>query len=324
MRTAPLTLALLVPPRVQMLDVTGPSDVFAEANRQAGREVYRVTVVATARTAVEASSGLRFLPDQSIHDSAGPFDTVLVTGAPDLDTGPQWPDAIAWLRRQAEASRRFGSICSGALWLAQTGLLAGRRVTTHWRTATTLASRHPQLHVEPDAFVVRDGPVRTAAGVTAGMDLAIALVEEDLGRDAALAVAAELVVFYRRPGGQMQFSRHGMAAPSGRGALQALQRYVQAHPAEPHSVASLADRAGMSARHFARLFTQEVGMTPAAFVERARVEAARRMLEEGHDTPKRVAARVGYAHADGLRRVFMRHLGVSPADYRRRHAHARG
>jgi transcriptional regulator GlxA family with amidase domain len=177
--------------------------------------------------------------------------------------------------------------------------------------------------VEPDAFVVRDGPVCTAAGVTAGMDLAIALVEEDLGRDVAMAVAAELVVFFRRPGGQMQFSRRGEAAPAGRGALQELQRYVAAHPGEEHSVASMAARVGMSARHFARIFRHDVGMTPAEFVETMRVEAARRLLEDGHESPKRVAARLGYADANGLRRAFMRRIGVTPAEYRKRHAHVR-
>lgn len=323
MRTPPSIVAILAPPGVQMLDVSGPADVFAEANRQAGREVYRVVTVGMAPLAITASSGMRFLPDATIHEEFERLDTLLVAGSPTLAEAAVDLGAVAWLQRQAARSRRYGSICSGALLFARTGLLDERRVTTHWKVAGLLAERHPSLHVEADAFVVRDGPVCTAAGVTAGMDLAIALVEEDLGRDIARAVAAELVVFYRRPGGQMQFSRHGESAPAGRGALQELQRYVAAHPGEDHSVASMAARVGMSPRHFARIFGHEVGMTPAEFVEAMRVEAARRLLEEGHETPKRVADRLGYADANGLRRAFMRRLGVTPADYRKRHAHAR-
>jgi transcriptional regulator GlxA family with amidase domain len=323
MRPPPLTIAILAPAGVQMLDVAGPADVFAEANRQAGREVYRVITVGMAPLAVAASSGLHFLPDRSVLDDIDGLDTLLVAGSPGLPRAAVDLTAVAWMRRHSERARRYGSICSGALLFAHTGLLDGRRVTTHWRVAALLAERHPSLKVEADAFVVRDGPVCTAAGVTAGMDLAVALVEEDLGRDIAMAVAAELVVFYRRPGGQMQFSRHGDAAPAGRGALQELQRYVVAHPAEGHSVASMAARVGMSARHFARIFQHEVGMTPAAFVETIRVEAARRLLEHGNESPKRVAARCGYADVNGLRRAFMRRVGVTPAEYRKRHAHVR-
>jgi transcriptional regulator GlxA family with amidase domain len=266
---------------------------------------------------------MRFLPDTTIHDTFERLDTLLVAGSPHLADAAMDLGAVAWLQRQAARSRRYGSICSGALLFALTGLFDGRRVTTHWKVAGLLAERHPSLQVEADAFVVRDGPVCTAAGVTAGLDLAIALVEEDLGRDIAKAVASELVVFYRRPGGQMQFSRHGESAPAGRGAIQELQRYVAAHPGEDHSVASMAARVGMSARHFARIFRHDVGMTPAEFVEIMRVEAARRLLEAGNETPKRVADHLGYADVNGLRRAFLRRVGVTPADYRKRHTHAR-
>lgn len=323
MQPPPLTVAILAPPGVQMLDVSGPADVFAEANRQTGREFYRVITVGTAPMAVTASSGMRFLPDRSVLEGVDRIDTLLVAGSPDLAQAAVDLTVVDWMRRQSAQARRYGSICSGALLFARTGLLDGCRVTTHWKVAALLAERHPSLTVEADAFVVRDGPVCTAAGVTAGMDLAIALVEEDLGRDIAMAVAAELVVFFRRPGGQMQFSRRGEAAPAGRGALQELQRYIAAHPAEAHSVASMAGRVSMSARHFARIFRHEVGMTPAEFVEAMRVESARRLLEDGHESPKRVAARCGYADVNGLRRAFMRRVGVTPAEYRKRHAHAR-
>lgn len=319
----PMVVALLAPPGVQMLDVSGPADVFAEANRQTGREVYRVVTVGTAPLAVTASSGMRFLPDTTILDDVGGVDTLLVAGSPDLPRASVDVSVVAWMTLQASRARRYGSICSGALLFAQTGLLDDRRVTTHWKVAALLAGRHPRIDVQPDAFVMRDGPVCTAAGVTAGMDLAIALVEEDLGRDIAMAVAAELVVFFRRPGGQMQFSRKGQAAPSGRGALQELQRYVAAHLAEDHSIASMAARVGMSARHFARVFRHDVSMTPAEFVESVRVEGARQRLETGHETPKQVAAHCGYADVNSLRRAFVRRVGITPAEYRRRHAHAR-
>jgi transcriptional regulator GlxA family with amidase domain len=182
-----------------------------------------------------------------------------------------------------------------------------------------LALRFPSVTVDEDAIHVSEGPVRTAAGVTAGLDLALALVEEDLGRGIAMQVASQLVMFFKRPGGQMQFSRNGEAVPAGRAALQELQRWVAANPAADHSVASLAERMDLSPRHFARLFRSEVGITPASWVEEARVNAARRYLEQGRE-PKQVAAHCGFADADTLRRAFVRHVGVTPAEYRKRFA----
>jgi transcriptional regulator GlxA family with amidase domain len=222
----------------------------------------------------------------------------------------------------APRARRYGSVCSGAFLLAATGLIDGRHVTTHWAVAQQLALHHPAITVEEDAIHVRDGRLRTAAGVTAGLDLALALVEEDLGREVAMKVAAQLVMFFKRPGGQMQFSRRGEAAPAGRSALQEVQRWVAASPATDHSVASLAKRMELSPRHFARLFRSEVGITPAAWVKAVRVTAARRLLEDGQHTPKQVAALCGFADADTLRRAFARQVGVTPADYRKRYAKA--
>ena len=313
------TIAILAMPGVQLLDVSGPLDVFAEANLQAGRAVYRLVVLALTQGPVVSSSGARLLPDQVIgRGPEDPIDTLLVAGCPNAATTRLPAAVIAWLRRVAPETRRYGSVCSGALLLAQAGLLDGKRVTTHWAVAERLAETYPTVTVEADAIHVRDGRLRTSAGVTAGLDLALALVEEDLGRDIAMRVAAQLVMYFKRPGGQLQFSRKGESLPVGRSALQAAQRYVAAHPAEDHSVPRLAKRAGLSPRHFARLFQAEVGLTPAAWVEAARVTEARRLLESGQAAPKQAAALSGFANADTLRRAFTRHVGVTPAEYRKR------
>jgi transcriptional regulator GlxA family with amidase domain len=310
-------IAILACPGVQMLDVSGPLDVFAEANRQAGTDVYALRVIGGSSRAIESSSGIRIVPDGTIRDEPGAIDTLLVAGAPDIGDAPTNITMMQWLRGAATSARRYGSVCSGAWMLASAGLLDRRRITTHWNIAARLQQTFPEVLVEPDAFYVRDGPVCTSAGVTAGMDLALALVEEDLGRELAMDVAAQLVMFFKRPGGQLQFSRHKETEVGGRQVLQELQRWVTAHPEADHSVAALAARSGLSPRHFARVFHQEAGMTPADFVEVVRVEAARRILEQEHDAPKRVAARCGYADVNGLRRAFVRRMGVTPAGYRK-------
>ncbi|HKU98473.1 MAG TPA: GlxA family transcriptional regulator [Vineibacter sp.] len=321
MRATTKTVVMVAPPGVQLLDICGPLDVFAEANAQAGHEAYRLIVAAGAPGPIRGSSGVRLTPDWVIgHDGEQAIDTLLVAGCPNAAEVPADGIVVDWLRRRAPTARRFGSVCSGAFFLAAAGLLDGRRVTTHWAVAEQLARQFPHVTVDEDAIQVRDGPLRTAAGVTAGLDLALTLVEEDLGRDIALRVASQLVMFFKRPGGQMQFSRKGEAAPAGRAALQELQRWVAANPALDHSVASLARRMDLSPRHFARLFRSEVGITPATWVEEARVHAARRLLEHGHEAPKQVAAHCGFADADTLRRAFARHVGVTPAEYRKRFA----
>lgn len=317
------TIAILAMPGVQLLDVAGPMDVFAEANAQANAQtsaaVYRSCIVAIQPGAIVCSSGARLMPDHVIgRDDDSAIDTLLVAGSPHATAVTFAPAVTTWLRCAAKKARRYGSVCSGAFPLAATGLLDDARITTHWAVAPALAAAYPQIAVDADAIHVRDGKVRTAAGVTAGLDLALALVEEDLGADIARRVASQLVMFFQRPGGQMQFSRKGQAAPSGRSALQEVQRWIAAHPGKDHSVPALARRMDVSPRHFARLFRAEVGMTPAAWVDAARVDAARRLLEDGR-TPKQVAARCGFANADVLRRAFARAVGVTPAQYRRQH-----
>jgi len=311
-------IAILAPPGVQLLDVCGPLDVFAEANVQAGRHVYTLTVIGTDRKAgpVRSSSGISIVADYTMRDQMETIDTLLVAGCPDLPERILDEKLVDWLRATAPSARRFGSVCSGALILAQAGLLDGKRVTTHWSVAKRLQQLYPKINVEADAIHTRDGRVRTAAGVTAGLDLALALVEEDLGRDIAIAVANQLVMYFKRPGGQLQFSSKGEIKAAGRSTLQEVQRYIAANPHLDHSVANLAERLGLSERHFARLFHNEVGMTPAVWVEQVRIEAARRLLESNM-SPKQVALECGFANADTLRRAFVKQVGVSPATYQK-------
>lgn len=317
----PRTVVIIALPGVQLLDVAGPLDVFAEANVQAGNEAYALMVAAAEPGPIRSSSGVRLMPDRIIDRGfQESIDTLLIAGCPNAADVPADGAVIDWLRHRATRTRRFGSVCSGAFFLAAAGLLEGKRVTTHWAVADRLAEKFPSVSVDKDAIYVTDGKLRTAAGVTAGLDLALALVEEDLGREIAMKVASQLVMFFKRPGGQMQFTRKGETVPAGRAALQELQRWVAAHPGLDHSVASLATRMDISPRHFARLFRAEVGITPATWVEEARVNAARRLLELGNEPPKQVALHCGFADADTLRRAFARHVGVTPAEYRKRFA----
>jgi transcriptional regulator GlxA family with amidase domain len=313
------TVAIVALPGVQLLDVSGPLDVFAQANIEAGKEFYALKVIACQRGPIRSSSGVRLLPDSTAGEGSERVDTLLVAGAPNAGKIALPSSTLKWLRTTARRSRRYGSICTGAFVLAATGLLDGHRVTTHWAAAEDLARAFPKVHVDEDALFVRDKKLCTAAGVTAGLDLALVLVEEDLGRDIAKRVAGQLVMYFKRPGGQLQFSRKGETGPIGRSVLQEVQRWVAATPDVDHSIASMAKRAGLSARHFARLFHAEVGITPAAWVEATRVATARTLLENGHDTPKLVASKCGFANADTLRRTFKKHIGVTPAEYRKQH-----
>lgn len=315
------SIAILALPGVQLLDVSGPLDVFAQANVEAGREAYELSVVACQPGPIRSSSGVRLLPDLVIGELERRFDTLLVAGAPGADRTQTNRTLLGWIRSCAKKSRRYGSVCTGAFVLAAAGLLDGRRITTHWSASKRLSEIYPKVTVEDDALYVRDGKLRTAAGVTAGLDLALALVEEDLGPEIAKRVAAQLVMFFKRPGGQLQFSRKGATQPAGRSALQDVQRWVAANPALPLSVKAMAAHTGQSPRHFARLFHAEVGVTPAAWVEATRIEAARGLLEAGNDAPKQVAAKCGFSNPDTLRRAFVKHVGVTPAEFRKRHGH---
>ncbi|MDB6063579.1 MAG: AraC family transcriptional regulator [Verrucomicrobiaceae bacterium] len=316
-----MRVAILAFPRFQLLDVAGPADVFAEASRQLGDfSAYQVEIISAEEGMLTSSAGLRLAVDATVATHRAVIDTLLVAGSPNIDDMASDPALQDWLRRQARTVRRYGSVCTGAFVLAATGLLDGKRVATHWNAAARLAADYPNACVEADAIYVKDGKLFTSAGVTAGMDLALAMVEEDHGRELALRVARELVMFLKRPGGQSQFSAHLAAQTSEKSSIRELQDYVLANLKDDLSVPVLASRAAMSERSFARIFRSETGTTPAEFVENARIDAARRLAEESDLPAKRLADAVGYANVDGFRRAFNRRLGVSLTEYRRRFA----
>lgn len=299
-------------PGVQSLDVSGPVEVFAAAGG------YTITLATPGGEPVRTSSGLVLHADAAAESVRGPVDTLVVAGGQGTRSAVADAALIAAVRRLAGRARRVTSVCTGAFLLAEAGLLDGRRATTHWSACDALARRYPAVDVDPDPIFTRDGNVWTSAGVTAGMDLALALVEDDLGRDTALAIARRLVLFLRRPGSQSQFSAQLAAQVAEREGLRSVQRWIAEHPGEDLSVARMADRAGMSVRHFARSFRDEVGVTPARYVEQARLEAARRLLEEADDGVESIARRCGFGTSETMRRTFLRALHLSPAEYRRR------
>jgi len=296
---------------VQSLDVTGPAEVFSAAGND-------VSVVTSDGAPIRTSSGLHLLPDADLAHAPAPIDTLVVAGGDGTPAAIDDRALIDWLRATAPRCRRVTSVCSGAFLLAEAGLLDGRRATTHWSVCDVLARRYPAVTVDPDPIYVRDGDVWTSAGVTAGMDLALALVEDDLGRDEALRIARRFVLFLRRPGNQSQFSAQLSAQAAGRDGLREVQRWIAEHPEEDLSVEALASRADMSPRHFARCFTGEVGTTPARYVERVRLENARRLLEETDEGVEAVARACGFGTAETMRRAFLRTLRLSPAEYRAR------
>ncbi|MEV7937371.1 GlxA family transcriptional regulator [Kitasatospora sp. NPDC088264] len=301
---------------VQSLDVTGPVEVFAGAGAAAGQPgAYRVTTASPGGGPVRSHSGLRLLPDTDL-SGVGPVHTLLVPGG----LGSDLPDGalVARIRELAGRAERVVSVCTGAFLLAEAGLLAGRRATTHWAYCEALARRFPDVEVDPDPIHVRDGNVATSAGVTAGIDLALALVEEDLGRDAALLIARHLVVFLRRPGNQAQFSTQLAAQVAARQPLREVQRWIAEHPEADLSVEALARRSALSPRHFARAFATEVGVTPGRYVDGVRLEAARRLLEDTADGIEEIARSCGYGTPEAMRRAFVRSLAAPPAEYRRR------
>jgi transcriptional regulator GlxA family with amidase domain len=317
-----LRIVVVAFPEFQALDVFGPSEVFSVARRYSSAR-YSIELVATEPSVV-TSSGMRVETHSTLAGCTGPIDTLIVAGGDAVREAVNDGALVSWLRAAATRSRRVASVCSGAFLLARAGLLDGRRATTHWEACELLAQAFPQISVDPDPIFVRDGNVFTSAGVTAGIDLALALVEDDHGPEIARMVARQLVLFLRRPGGQSQFSAAMASQPAEREPLREVQQWMSDNLDADLSVPALAERAFMSPRNFARAFKREVGMTPATYVEALRVERARGLLETSQAAIEDVARRCGFGTVETMRRSFRRRLGVSPGHYRERFRPAGG
>jgi transcriptional regulator GlxA family with amidase domain len=316
----PRVVEVLAFPAVQLLDVTGPLQVFASTNdivaEAGGVRPYAVRVVAPGGASVTASAGLS-LATEVLPPIEAPIDTLVVAGGQGVEAAAADPALVDWVRCRAGQARRTASVCTGAYLLAATGLLDGRRAATHWSFCADLARRYPAILVESDPIFVQDGSIWTSAGVTSGIDLTLALVEQDLGRTVALAVARYLVVFLKRPGGQAQFSA-ALSLQAAEDRFGALHEWIAEHLAGDLSLTALAAQAGMSERSFSRHYAEASGLTPARAVERLRVEAARRLLSETRQPVKRIAQSCGFGSEETMRRSFLRLLAASPQDYRAR------
>ena len=307
---------------LQSLDLVGPMEVFTSANLALpeGQPPYRMILASVAGGELTSGSGLKMAGAVALQDLPAGIDTIIISGGAldGLVREIHETGLVAWLLERSGTTRRLASVCSGAFVLAATGLLDGKRATTHWNSCELLAQTYPKVTVEPDAIFVAEPPVYTSAGVTAGIDLALAMVEEDCGPATALAVARHLVLFMRRPGGQSQFSAGQSVQTAATPRLRTLTADIIADPTGDLSLPALADRAGMSERTFCRLFAKETGETPAAFVERARVDRAKAILETADWPLARIAERAGFTNLHALHRAFGRRVGATPGDYRAR------
>jgi transcriptional regulator GlxA family with amidase domain len=323
----PLRVVLLTTPDAQPLDVAGPHEIFSLAGRklrelgdESGRG-YTVEVLNIGKgRVITGESGLSFLAKRSYRSLAGPVDTLLITGGmePWNPVGKEQEKVLEWIRSWAPRVRRLGSICTGAFILAAAGLLDGRRATTHWYFCHQLGREYPKVKVDAEPIFIQDGNIFTSAGVTSGMDMSLALVEQDFGSEVALRIARAYVMFLRRPGGQSQFSTPMSFTASSESPLNKLQVWVLENLQQRLSVERLASRVNMSPRNFARLFARDFGMAPGEYLTRVRIEAARKRLEETNEGVERIAAETGFQTAETMRRAFLRILKVNPNDYRSR------
>jgi transcriptional regulator GlxA family with amidase domain len=311
---------VLAYPSVKLLDVTGPIQVFATANAfaaQAGEAIpYAIRIVARGGERIEASAGVE-LAVHPLSQVDAALDTLVIAGGPGVNAAAADTFLVDWVRKRGKQARRTASVCTGAFLLAASGMLDGRRAVTHWAFCAELAGRFPDIRVEPDPIFVQDGAIWTSAGVTAGIDLALALVEEDLGRSVALAVARDLVVFLKRPGGQAQFSEF-LSLQTSEDKFGALHDWIGNHLGADLSLPVLARQAGMSERSFSRHYAEATGQTPARAIERLRVQGARNLLAETRLPVKRISQRCGFGSEETMRRSFLRILDTTPQDYRAR------
>lgn len=306
---------------VQSLDVVGPMEVFAVANRHRRQHVgYDIILATPDGQPLATHAGLELGPAAALADLPDELDTIIVAGGSEATMRAEAASGklIPWLQQRFSRTRRIASVCTGAFMLAAAGFLDGRRATTHWNNCQQLRDHFPKVQVEADAIFIAEPPFYTSAGVSAGIDLSLALVEADLGAPTALAVARELVLFLRRPGGQSQFSAGLELRLNAESRLHGLATGILEDPTDDLSVPALAARVGMSERNFARRFAREVGMAPARFVEQARLGRAKALLESSGWTIERIADRAGFGSTDGLHRAFQKHVGISPSEYRQR------
>jgi transcriptional regulator GlxA family with amidase domain len=317
----PLRVGLIGYDGVQALDIIGPSDAFTiaeiESDNGQRRPCYEVIIVGITNKPFRAESGISFQPHTTL-GKAPTLDTLIIPGGRGARIGQSSNLIAKWISSRAKRIRRIASVCTGVYALAPTGLLDGRRVTTHWRFANDVARRFPKLNVDHDALFLKDGPFYTAGGITASVDLALALIEEDYGPRVALAVARELVVFLKRSGGQKQYSEPLEFQINSTDRFADLASWMVEHMRGDLSLAALAKRVCLSPRHFVRRFKQVFGGTPAAFVENFRLDEARRRLSERTQTIENVASSVGFQSDDVFRRAFQRRFGVKPSSYRSR------
>jgi transcriptional regulator GlxA family with amidase domain len=316
-------------PGVEILDITGPTEVFSFTNLYFQRRgctqttVYPLTLLAEEAGQLATLSGIRIVAEKSFRTAEDHFDTLLIPGG-DLGKVLSNSDLLDWVKSVAPKVRRIVSVCTGAFILADCGLLDGRRATTHWNHCREFSRTYPKITVEPDRIFIKDGNVVTSGGITSGIDLALALVEDDWGQEVALHVARYLVVFLKRPGGQSQFSHYLALEASTRPDLRDLQVWIMQHPDRDLRVEALAERMAMSPRNFARLFISETGLTPAKFVEMVRIDTARHLLSATMLDIDGIADKSGFKDPERMRRAFLRQLGVNPSDYRKRFGRSDG
>ena len=319
LQARPRRIAIVGYRGAQSLDITGPFEVFAMANRFGGVMAYEPILASPHGGEIICNSGLSLASSVAFADLPPNLDTILVVGG-DEDglLGMRQAGVLEWLTDRAGSTRRIGSVCSGAFVLAAAGLLDGRRATTHWEVCDEMRAFRPAVRLEPDAIFVADPPYYTSAGVTAGIDLCLSFVEDDCGPDLALAVARNLVLFMRRPGGQTQYSTGLNVQVAATPKLRTLIAEISADPCGDRTLPSLADRAGMTERTLSRVFQKETGTTPAAFVEMARVNRAKALLETSDWPLARIAERSGFGSQDALHRAFHKRVRATPGDYRAR------